>query len=121
MMYYAIAVFVVAYAFIISERFNKTTVALIGAGLMVCLPVIDSPDVFYSLESGMNWDVIFLMLGMMMIVSVLRLTGIFEYASIWAAKRANGSPLRIMILLMVVMAMASALLPNVVSVLLIAP
>ena len=121
MMYYAITVFVVAYAFIISERFNKTTVALIGAGLMVCLPVIDSPDVFYSLESGMNWDVIFLMLGMMMIVSVLRHTGIFEYAAIWAAKRANGSPLRIMILLMLVMALASAVLPNVVSVLLIAP
>ena len=121
MMYYAITVFVVAYAFIISERFNKTTVALVGAGLMVCLPVIDSPDVFYSIESGMNWDVIFLMLGMMMIVSVLRLTGVFEYAAIWAAKRANGSPLRIMILLMLVMALASAVLPNVVAVLLIAP
>jgi Na+/H+ antiporter NhaD/arsenite permease-like protein len=121
MIYYAIAVFVVAYAFIISERFNKTTVALIGAGLMVCLPVIDSPDVFYSQDSGMNWDVIFLMLGMMMIVSILRETGVFEFAAIWAAKRANGSPLRIMILLMVVMAFASAILPNVVSVLLIAP
>jgi Na+/H+ antiporter NhaD/arsenite permease-like protein len=121
MIYYAVTVFVVAYAFIISERFNKTTVALIGAGLMVCLPVIDSPDVFYSQDSGMNWDVIFLMLGMMMIVSILRETGVFEFAAIWAAKRANGSPLRIMILLMVVMAFASAILPNVVSVLLIAP
>jgi Na+/H+ antiporter NhaD/arsenite permease-like protein len=121
MIYYAITVFVVAYAFIISERFNKTTIALIGAGLMVCLPVIDSPDVFYSQDSGMNWDVIFLMLGMMMIVSILRETGVFEFAAIWAAKRANGSPLRIMILLMVVMAFASAILPNVVSVLLIAP
>jgi Na+/H+ antiporter NhaD/arsenite permease-like protein len=121
MTYYAITVFVVAYAFIISERFNKTMIALIGAGLMVCLPVIDSPDVFYSQDSGMNWDVIFLMLGMMMIVSILRETGVFEFAAIWAAKRANGSPLRIMILLMVVMAFASAILPNVVSVLLIAP
>jgi Na+/H+ antiporter NhaD/arsenite permease-like protein len=42
-MIYAIVVFVVAYALIISERFNKTTVALVGAGLMVCLPVLDSP------------------------------------------------------------------------------
>jgi Na+/H+ antiporter NhaD/arsenite permease-like protein len=88
---------------------------------MVCLPVIDSPDVFYSQDSEMNWDVIFLMLGMMMIVSILRETGVFELAAIWAAKRANGSPLRIMILLMVVTAFASAILPNVVSVLLIAP
>ena len=85
MIYYAVTVFVVAHAFIISERFNKTTVALVGAGLMVCLPVIDSPDVFYSQDNGIDWDVIFLMLGMMM------------------------------------MALASAVLPNVVSVLLIAP
>jgi Na+/H+ antiporter NhaD/arsenite permease-like protein len=121
MMYYAVTVFVVAYAFIISERFNKTTVALVGAGLMVCLPVMDSPDVFYSQDNGIDWDVIFLMLGMMMIVSILRQTGVFEYVAIWAVKRANGSPLRIMMLLMVVMALASAILPNVVSVLLIAP
>jgi Na+/H+ antiporter NhaD/arsenite permease-like protein len=121
MMYYAIAVFVIAYAVIISERFDKTKVALIGAGFMVCLPVIDSPDVFYSQDSGIDWDVIFLMLGMMMIVSILRLTGVFEYVAIWAVKRANGSPLRIMILLMLVMAVASSVLPNVVSVLLIAP
>ncbi|MBS4730029.1 ArsB/NhaD family transporter [Mycobacterium sp. SM1] len=121
MMLYAAAVFVVAYALIISERFNKTTVALVGAGLMVLLPVIDAPDVFYSQATGIDWDVIFLMLGMMIVVSILRQTGVFEYTAIWAAKRANGSPLRIMILLMLVMALASAVLPNVVSVLLIAP
>jgi Na+/H+ antiporter NhaD/arsenite permease-like protein len=90
MMYYAIAVFVVASAFIISERFNQTKVALVGAGLMICLPVMDSPDVFYSQDNGIDWDVIFLMLGMMMIVSILRQTGVFEYVAIWAVKRANG-------------------------------
>jgi Na+/H+ antiporter NhaD/arsenite permease-like protein len=120
-MYIATAVFVVSYGFIISERFSKTTVALLGAGLMVILPAIDAPDVFYSQETGIDWDVIFLMLGMMIIVSILRHTGVFEFAAIWAAKRANGSPVRIMIVLTIVMALASALLPNVVSVLLIAP
>jgi Na+/H+ antiporter NhaD/arsenite permease-like protein len=121
MTYFAIAVFIVAYACIISERFNNATVALVGAGMMILLPVIESRDVFYSQASGIDWDVIFLMLGMMIIVSVLRQTGIFEYAAIWSVKRANGSPLRIMILLTLVMALASAVLPNVVSVLLIAP
>jgi Na+/H+ antiporter NhaD/arsenite permease-like protein len=121
MMYYAIAVFVIAYGLIITERFNKTAVALVGAGLMVCLPVMDSADVFYSQASGIDWDVIFLMFGMMIIVSIMRQTGAFEYAAIWAVKRANGSPVRIMILLMLIMALASAILPNVVSVLLIAP
>ena len=120
-MYIATAVFVVSYGFIISERFSKTTVALLGAGSMVILPAIDAQDVFYSQDTGIDWDVIFLMLGMMIIVSILRHTGVFEFAAIWAAKRANGSPVRIMILLTLVMALASALLPNVVSVLLIAP
>ncbi len=121
MTYFAIAVFIAAYAAIISERFNNTKVALVGAGLMILLPVIESRDVFYSQASGIDWDVIFLMLGMMIIVSVLRQTGVFEYTAIWAVKRANGSPLKIMILLTLVMALASAVLPNVVSVLLIAP
>jgi Na+/H+ antiporter NhaD/arsenite permease-like protein len=121
MTYFAIAVFVAAYACIISERFSNTKVALVGAGLMITLPVIESHDVFYSQASGIDWDVIFLMLGMMIIVSILRHTGIFEYVAIWAVKRANGSPLRIMILLILIMALASAVLPNVVSVLLIAP
>ena len=52
---------------------------------------------------------------------VLRQTGVFEYIAIWAAKRANGSPLRIMILLVLVTAIASALLDNVTTVLLVAP
>src|SRR6202020_3319041 len=106
MMYFAMAVFVVSYAFIIRERFNKTTVALVGAGLMVCLPVMDSPDVFYSEDNGIDWDVIFLMLGMMMIVSILRQTGVFEYVAIWAVKRPNGSPLRVMMLLLLVVELA---------------
>ncbi|WP_204803462.1 ArsB/NhaD family transporter [Mycobacterium riyadhense] len=117
----AITVFVVAYALIASDRVNKTLAALAGAAIVVALPIIDSDDVFYSHKTGIDWDVIFLLLGMMIIVSVLRQTGIFEYVAIWAAKRARGSPLRIMILLVLVMALGSALLDNVTTVLLIAP
>ena len=78
-------------------------------------------DAFFSHETGIDWNVIFLLFGMMIIVGVLRQTGVFEYIAIWAAKRANGSPLRIMILLVLVTAFASALLDNVTTVLLIAP
>src|SRR5437588_857146 len=117
----ATAVLVIAYALIASERLNKTLVALGGAVFVVILPVVNSDEVFFSRETGIDWDVIFLLLGMMIIVSVVRQTGVFEYVAIWAAKRANGSPLRIMILLMVVTAVASALLDNVTTVLLIAP
>jgi len=117
----AIAVFVVAYALIASDRVNKTLVALCGAGIVAALGVVESDDVFFSRETGIDWDVIFLLLGMMVIVSVLRQTGVFEYIAIWAAKRAKGSPLRIMILLVLVTAVASALLDNVTTVLLVAP
>ncbi len=58
---------------------------------------------------------------MMIIVGVLRRTGVFEFIAIWAAKRAKGSPLRVMILLVLITAVASAFLDNVTTVLLIAP
>jgi len=108
----AVVVFGVAYVLIATERIHKTLVALAGAAIIVALPVINSDDVFYSRDTGIDWDVIFL-LGMMIIVSVLRQTGVFEYTAIWAAKRARGSPLGIMILLVLVTAFASALLDNV--------
>ncbi|BBX74134.1 ArsB/NhaD family transporter [Mycobacterium shinjukuense] len=117
----AVTIFVVAYALIASDRVNKTLVALAGAAIVVALPVINSDDVFYSRDTGIDWDVIFLLMGMMIIVGVLRQTGVFEYTAIWAAKRARGSPLRIMILLVLVTAFASALLDNVTTVLLVAP
>jgi Na+/H+ antiporter NhaD/arsenite permease-like protein len=118
---YATAVFVIAYSLITTERFNKTMVALGGAVAVFFLPVINSDEVFYSRDTGIDWDVIFLLLGMMIIVSVVRQTGVFEYVAIWAAKRSKGSPLRIMILLVLVTAVGSAFLDNVTTVLLIAP
>ncbi|MCG7597966.1 ArsB/NhaD family transporter [Mycobacterium sp. C3-094] len=117
----AIAVFVVAYALIASDRINKTLAALGGAAIVLAVGLLGSEDAFFSRETGIDWDVIFLLFGMMIIVSVLRQTGVFEYVAIWAVKRAGGSPLRIMILLVLVTAAASALLDNVTTVLLIAP
>ncbi len=117
----AISVFVVAYALIASDRINKTLVALVGAGIILAVGILNAEDAFYHQETGIDWNVIFLLFGMMIIVGVLRQTGVFEYVAIWAAKRANGKPLRIMILLVLVTAFASALLDNVTTVLLIAP
>jgi Na+/H+ antiporter NhaD/arsenite permease-like protein len=118
---FAISVFVVAYALIASDRINKTLVALVGAGLILAAGIVDAEAAFYDHETGIDWNVIFLLFGMMIIVGVLRQTGVFEYVAVWAAKRAGGSPLRIMILLVLVTAFASALLDNVTTVLLIAP
>ncbi|WP_431239764.1 SLC13 family permease [Mycolicibacterium aichiense] len=117
----ALAVFAVAYLLIATERINKVKAALGGAAVVVAIGTVGSDDIFYSRETGIDWDVIFLLLGMMVIVGVLRQTGVFEYTAIWAAKRAKGSPLRVMILLALITAAASALLDNVTTVLLIAP
>jgi len=117
----AVIVFVVAYVLIATERIHKVKVALGGAAIVVALGIVGSQDVFYSHETGIDWDVIFLLLGMMVIVGVLRQTGVFEYTAIWAAKRAGGSSLRVLVLLILITAAASALLDNVTTVLLIAP
>ena len=117
----AIAVFVAAYIVIATEWVHKTLAALTGAGLVLALGIVGSDEVFYSNETGIDWDVIFLLLGMMIIVSVLRRTGVFEFTAIWAAKRAKGSPLRVMILLVLITAVASAFLDNVTTVLLVVP
>jgi len=117
----AIAIFVIAYGLIATERLPKMAVALAGAGLMLAIGIVGSEDAFYSHDTGIDWDVIFLLLGMMIIVGVLRRTGAFEFVAIWAAKRAKGSPLRVMILLVLITAIASAFLDNVTTVLLIAP
>ena len=117
----AVVTFVVAYILIATERVPKMVTALAGAGVILAVGVASSEDAFYSHETGIDWDVIFLLLGMMIIVGILRQTGVFEYVAIWAAKRAKGSPFRVMVLLVLITAVASAMLDNVTTVLLIAP
>jgi Na+/H+ antiporter NhaD/arsenite permease-like protein len=117
----AIAVFVGSYALIISEKIHRVAVALGGAGLMLALGATDGEAAFYSGDAGIDWNVVFLLLGMMVIVGVLKNTGMFECLAIWAVKKARARPFRVMVMLVVITAIASALLDNVTTVLLIAP
>ena len=118
----ACVIFLGAYVLIATEKWvTRTAAALGGAALVLALGISDAEHAFFSEESGVDWNVIFLLLGMMIIVSVMRETGIFEYLAIWAAKRARGRPFPLMVLLILITAVASALLDNVTTVLLIAP
>lgn len=117
----AIAVFVVAYVFIATEKLPRVLVALAGAAAMVLIGATDDAAVFFSEETGIDWNVVFLLLGMMIIVGVLRQTGLFEFLAIWSAKVAKGRPFRIMVMLIVITAVLSAFLDNVTTILLIAP
>ena len=116
-----IAAFVAAYVLIATERIHRVAAALAGAAAMVILGAVDAHTAFFSEETGIDWNVIFLLLGMMIIVSVIKQTGVFEYLAIWSAKRARGRPFAVMVMLIVITAVASALLDNVTTVLLIAP
>ncbi|MDP9395101.1 MAG: ArsB/NhaD family transporter [Actinomycetota bacterium] len=117
----AVTVFVVAYVFIASEKINRVAAALGGAAVMAALGIVGAEEMFFAEETGVDWNVIFLLLGMMIVVSVIKQTGLFEFLAIWAAKRAQGRPFRVMILLVLITAVASAFLDNVTTVLLIAP
>ncbi|MPZ25440.1 MAG: hypothetical protein GEV12_03065 [Micromonosporaceae bacterium] len=117
----AVVIFAAAYALIATERVHRVAAALGGAVVMLVIGATDAEHAFFSEEAGIDWHVIFLLLGMMLIVAVLRRTGVFEYVAIWAAKRARGRPFPVMVLLVLVTAVASAALDNVTTVLLIAP
>ena len=117
----AIAVFVVAYVFIATEKLPRVLVALGGAAIMVVIGATDDASAFFSEETGIDWNVVFLLLGMMIIVGILRQTGVFEYLAIWSAKTAKGRPFRIMVMLVVITAVLSAFLDNVTTILLVAP
>lgn len=117
----AVVVFTVAYALIASEKIHRVKVALGGAVVMLLIGATDAHHAFFSEESGVDWNVIVLLVGMMLIVSVLRRTGVFEYIAIWSVKRTKGHPFRVLVVLILVTAVASAALDNVTTVLLIAP
>ncbi len=117
----AIAVFVVCYVLIATEKVDRVAVALGGAVTLLALRVVDIDDAFHSERYGVDWGVIGLLLGMMVIVGVLAQTGVFDYLGIRAAQRAGGRPFAILTLLIIITAFASSLLDNVATVLLVAP
>ncbi|GAA5059703.1 ArsB/NhaD family transporter [Nocardia callitridis] len=117
----ALAIFVGAFFLIATERANKVKVVLIAAALMMVLGFAPGEDVFYSAHKGIDWNVIFLLLGMMIIVGVIKQTGLFDFLAIWAAKRSKGNPFRLMVMLMVITGVASPLLDNVTIIMLVAP
>jgi len=117
----ALTIFIVAFIFIASEKVNKVKVVLIAAGLMAVTRLIPGSHVFFSEHEGIDWNVIFLLFGMMIIVGVVKQTGLFDYLGIWAAKKSRGRPYRLMVLLMAITAIASPILDNVTIIMLVVP
>ncbi|PCI01771.1 MAG: hypothetical protein COB76_00535 [Alphaproteobacteria bacterium] len=113
----ATVILCIAYAFIISEKINRAVVALIGAGLMIFLGVMNQAIAV----DGIDFNTIFLLIGMMAIVGITKKTGVFQYIAILTARVAKGNPRTLLFSLSVVTAVFSALLDNVTTVMLIVP
>lgn len=111
-------IFVLTYGIIMTEKYNRAVVAMLGGGLMVLFGVYPNQG---AAVAGIDWNTIGLLTGMMVIVAVMRRTGVFQYLAIWSAKKVNARPWGILVMLSIVTAILSALLDNVTTVLLIAP
>jgi len=109
--------FVITYAVIISERVNRAIVSLLGAGLMIMLGVLNQETAI----SGIDFNTLGLLIGMMVIVAITKRSGVFQFVAVWSAKKVKASPWGILLMLSIVTAIFSALLDNVTTVLLVAP
>lgn len=113
----SVAVFLFTYAIIITEKINRSIVALLGAGLMIFTGVLQQSEAF----AGIDFNTLGLLTGMMVLVAITQRSGIFQYVAIIAAKKVKAEPWGLLVMLSIVTALFSALLDNVTTVLLIAP
>jgi Na+/H+ antiporter NhaD/arsenite permease-like protein len=110
-------IFIVAYALIATERFDRTLVALLAGLLVVALGVIDQEEAFAAID----FNVIFLLAGMMILAGGLSRTGFFEFVAGHAIHLSRGEPFRLLVVLSLATAGLSALLDNVTTVVLLTP
>ncbi len=116
-MWVSTCVLVVTYAVIMSEKINRAIIALVGAGVMILVGVLDQEEAF----KGIDWNTIGLLTGMMILVSISRRSGMFQYLAVWSAQVAKARPAGILFILQITTAVVSAFLDNVTTVLLIVP
>lgn len=113
----AIVVFVVVIGLIMSEKVHRAAAALAGAVVLVIAGVMNGQKAL----SYIDFNTIGVLVGMMILVAVIRQSGLFEYVAIKAAKIAHGDPWKIMIAFILITAALSGILDNVTTVLLVGP
>ena len=113
----ATTLFVVTYLVIMSDRLNRAIVALLGAGLLILVGVLDQKEAM----AAVDFNTLGLLLGMMLIVNITRRSGLFQFVAIWSAKKVDARPWGILLMMSIVTAVFSAFLDNVTTVLLTVP
>lgn len=117
LMLVALVIFAATYILIITEWINKMLAAMVGGFLIVLTGIVHQDVAFKAID----WNVIFFLIGMMMVISVLKDTGIFMYIAIKTAKLAKGYPLRIMLYMFLATAFISAFMGSVTSIMILVP
>ena len=113
----SIIVFLLVYVAITFELVNKAVAAFSGVAILILLHVIDE---HHAIEY-IDFETIMLLFGMMIIVSVLKHSGLFTIVSVRISELTRGNPVKILILFSVITAIMSAFLDNVTTVLIIIP
>jgi Na+/H+ antiporter NhaD/arsenite permease-like protein len=110
------------------EKLHKTTAALLGVALVLGVSFVGgavNPDLFiFDFERALEYvdfDVIFLVMGMMIVIAVIEETGIFQWLAFQAYRLSRGKVWLLVTILMIITSVASALLDNVTTMLLMAP
>ncbi|KGE21008.1 ArsB/NhaD family transporter [Paenibacillus wynnii] len=114
---WAIAIFLLIYGLIISEKIHRTILAMAGAVLMIIFGIVDQETALHHID----FNTLGLLVGMMLIVGITSETGLFKYVALKAAKVSKGQPKRILVSLFIITAVCSAFLDNVTTVLLMVP
>ena len=113
----AIAIVVISYVILFTEKVNRAIVALLGATIMIFAGILTQQTAL----KGIDFNTLALLIGMMSIVSISEKSGMFQYVAVWSAKKVRANPRGLLVVLALVTAFFSAFLDNVTTVLLVAP
>jgi len=124
----ATAIFLAVLLVIAFEKLHSTTAALTGLSSIFVVTFVGgafTPDLYiFNFERALtyiNWEVIFLVMGMMIIIAIIEGTGIFQWAAFQAYRLSRGRSWLLVLILMALTAVASALLDNFTTMLLMTP
>jgi Na+/H+ antiporter NhaD/arsenite permease-like protein len=120
-MWIAASVLVVAYVLIFSEVIHRTLAGVIGAVAMIVTGMIFGFYTQTEAIEAIDANTMFLLMGMMTLVVLLKPTGGFEYLAIRMAKLSRGNPKLLLIYISTVVTIISLFLDNVTTVLVFAP
>jgi Na+/H+ antiporter NhaD/arsenite permease-like protein len=124
----ATIIFVGMLALIALELLHSTTASLVGLSAVFLVTFVGgqlNPDLYiFDFERALtyiNWEVIFLLIGMMIVIAIIEHTGIFQWTAFQAYRLSGGRSWLLALILMAITAVASALLDNFTTMLLMTP